>query len=422
MRVRPRVPAPLRALGAALGLPVTEVTRFWYRERQAIRRGLAALTLGLLATLVAGIVLGSSTERLESLPGLLVLIPAAIGMRGNNFGALAARLSTGIHTGEFSIELTRRNFFGRQIEAATVLTFTTTVEIGVLAWFIGRAFGVDADLTDLMVISVVGGTLSSVVLLVVTIVLARQAYARGWNMDDVGAPTITATGDLVTVPMLLLASLLVGIAILTPVLAGASVAVGAAALWYGWRHPDHTVRRIVRESIFVLTVAATVDIFAGTVVEARAEEFFSVPALLVLVPPFIAASGSLGGILASRFASELHLGLLEPRALPGKTAGLDISMTFLFAVTVFTGVAVVTRIAAALLGLATPTLGQLLSITLFGGAIAFVLLSAVAYSAATATYRFGLDPDNHGIPIVTATMDLLGVLCLVVGIAAVLGD
>jgi mgtE-like transporter len=30
-----------------------------------------------------------------------------------------------------------------------------------------------------------------------------------------------------------------------------------------------------------------------------------------------------------------------------------------------------------------------------------------------ATYRFGLDPDNHGIPIVTSTMDFLGTATLV---------
>jgi cation transporter-like permease len=30
-----------------------------------------------------------------------------------------------------------------------------------------------------------------------------------------------------------------------------------------------------------------------------------------------------------------------------------------------------------------------------------------------ATYRFGFDPDNHGIPIVTSVMDLAGTLCLV---------
>ena len=32
------------------------------------------------------------------------------------------------------------------------------------------------------------------------------------------------------------------------------------------------------------------------------------------------------------------------------------------------------------------------------------------------TYRFGLDPDNHGIPIVTSSLDLLGALSLILAI------
>lgn len=43
----------------------------------------------------------------------------------------------------------------------------------------------------------------------------------------------------------------------------------------------------------------------------------------------------------------------------------------------------------------------------------------VAYYAATASYRFGLDPDTTSIPIVTSSIDFLGILCLVIGIAVV---
>jgi mgtE-like transporter len=420
VRVAPPVPPPVVKAVRALGLPVGEVGRYWRDERHALRRGLAALAVGLLATLVAGVVLGSASARLEEVRGLLLLIPAAIGMRGNNFGALAARLGTGIHTGEFAWELNRSGFVGRQIEAATILTLTTTAEIAVLARLIAAAFGLPTvSLWDLLVISFYGGVLSSVVLLGVTVRLARGVHRRGWDMDDVGAPAVTATGDLVTVPTLLLASLLVGVPVVTPLLGVVALAAGAAALVVGWRHERDDVRRIVRESVVVLTLAAATDIFAGTVVEARAEQFFDIPALLVMVPPFIAASGSLGGILASRLSAKLHLGLLEPQVLPGRIAALDVSVAFVFALAAFAGVGLTTRLAAAILGLATLPALDLLAVALLGGLLAFVLLSAVAYTAATATYRFGLDPDNHGIPIVTATMDLFGVLCLIAALALV---
>lgn len=423
-RLRARVPAPLRTLGRALGLPLSEVGRYWFDERDAIRRGLGALGLGLIATLVAGIVLGSVTDRLEDTPGLLLLIPAAIGMRGANFGALASRLSTGIHTGEYEPELSRTNYLGRNVEAAAILTVVSTVQIGVLAWLLAALFGLPSiGLLDLVMISVVGGLLSSLVLLGMTIFVSRTASERGWNMDDVGAPAITATGDLVTVPTLLLASLLVDVPLVSAVLGIVAVVAGLWALWKGLQHAQPDVRRIVQESVVVLTFAALADILAGTVVETRAEQFFEEPALLVLIPPFIAGCGSLGGMLSSRLASKLHVGLLEPRVLPGKMAALDVSLVAVFATAVFTGVGAVTWLATnvthavGLTAAPPPALLALVGVALFGGALAFVLLSVTAYTAATATYRFGWDPDNHGIPIVTATMDLFGILCLVAAIA-----
>jgi mgtE-like transporter len=37
----------------------------------------------------------------------------------------------------------------------------------------------------------------------------------------------------------------------------------------------------------------------------------------------------------------------------------------------------------------------------------------VAYYGAIVTFRLGLDPDNHGIPLVTSSMDLIGAVSLV---------
>jgi len=35
-----------------------------------------------------------------------------------------------------------------------------------------------------------------------------------------------------------------------------------------------------------------------------------------------------------------------------------------------------------------------------------------AYYLAVVTFRFGLDPDNQGVPIITSVMDLSGVACI----------
>ncbi len=415
------LPTPVARVLHALGLPVQEVAAYWRQEQRSLKVGTAALLVGLGATLVAGLVLGAARGPLEEHPGLLVLIPAAIGMRGSIFGSMASRLGTAIWTGEFEPQVQRRNYLGRQIEAAGLLTVTTSTLAGTLAWLIGRALGLSViPLLELVAVSLVGGVLSSLALVAVTVQVARAAQERGWSMDDVGAPTITATGDLITLPALLFATLLLEVEV-AALAVGAVGVVGAVwAGWYGWRHEEALIRRVVRESLVVLTAAVTIDVLAGLVMESRADQLLAIPALLVLIPPFIANCGSLGGMLASRLASKLHVGLLEPRALPGKLAGLDISVIFLLATVAFTGVGTVGWIAATLARLSPPGVLSLVGVTLLAGAFAAGILAIVAYTTATATFRFGLDPDNHGIPIVTAAMDFLGILCLV-GATAILG-
>jgi mgtE-like transporter len=414
----PRVPRPLKLIGRLVGIPVVEVRSYWAQESRSIRSGSKALGVGLVATLVAGIVLASAEGRLEGIPGLLALIPAAIGMRGSIFGALGSRLSTGILTGQFEPGLVRRSFLGRQLEAATILSFASSTQAGVLAWAISVALGLETvSVLDLVAISLIGGLLSSVVLFGVVIWLARRSHARGFSMDDVGAPVITATGDLVTLPALLLATLVLAVPTLSLVLGALGLVLGVVAVVLGVRQDEPTIRRVVRESLVVLTIAVTIDVLAGVIVEARAEEQFSAAALLVLLPPFIANCGSLGGMLASRLASKLHVGLLEPRTLPGKLAVLDFSLVGLLAFLAFTGVGAAGWLAAVIVpGVDALAPLTTIGITLLAGLFAFPILSLTAYAAAATSFRHGFDPDNHGIPIVTATMDLAGVLCLVAAI------
>ncbi|MBW3663075.1 MAG: magnesium transporter [Actinobacteria bacterium] len=417
-RIPTRLPAPVLGLVRAFGLPVTEVTRYWRQERVALGRGLLALFLAANADLAAGIVLGKAESQVEDLPGLLVLIPAAIAMRGATFGALGARLGTAIHTGEFEPDLERGGYLWRQLEAIAVLTLVTSVEAALLAKALSVATGLESvTVWDLVAVSVIGGVLASLVLVVVTISLARAAQRRGWNMDDVGAPAITATGDLFAVPALLVATVLAQRGAITLAVGIGLVVAGVVGTAYGWRHRAADVRRIVRESFIVLTFAAAVSVLAGIVLESRSELFTAIPALLVLFPPFVAMFGSLGGILSSRLTSKLHLGLLSPRTFPGKIAALDFSVTYLFTAVIFAFVGAATWVLASVLGLDAPSLGQLVGVSLVGGFFGTTLLSAVAYTAATATFRFGLDPDNHAIPIVTSVMDFLGMLCLVAAMA-----
>jgi mgtE-like transporter len=395
------------------------ILAYWRAERRTISQGFVALVIASFGSLVAGITLGSITGTLEALPGLMVMLPAAIGMRGNIFGALGSRLGTAIHAGLYVPTRERQGIVYQNVYAVTVLTLVISLFLGVLAKTLSGAFGVESiSVVDFVVISVIGGILSSVVVGAFTVLLSVWAHRRGWDLDSVAAPLVTAAGDAVTIPSLFLATFLVRIPWLTPAVAGAATILAGYATVQGIRTDLAIARRILRESIPLLVAAGAIDILAGLFIEVRLERFLVFPALLVLIPPFLEGAGALGGMLASRLASKLHLGVLAARGRPDAVAALDASIVVLFAVVNFTLVGIAADVAAALVGLASPGPATVIGVSLLAGLMSTVVAVVVAYYTAIATFRLGLDPDNHGIPMITSTMDLVGVLTIVIALFA----
>jgi mgtE-like transporter len=386
-------------------------------DTASARQGFYALLISSGGDLLAGVTLGSIQHTLEQLPGLLVLIPAAIGMRGNIFGALGSRLGTAIHTGTFTLSRRRSTVVGQNVLSSLTLTFVVSLALAALAKSIAVAFNLRSiSLLDFVVISMVGGVISSAFVLAITVGVAAGSARYGWDMDSVAAPIITAAGDMVTLPSLFLATYCVGVRFLTPFLGALTAGLAAVSVVGVLRSGLPLLRRIVAESLPILLIAGAIDIIAGISIEKRLAAFTTLPALLVLVPPFLEDTGALGGILASRLSSKLHLGIIEPARWPQRAARADFRLVAVFAIPVFTLVAISADVVSLFLGLGSPGPVRMIAISLIGGLLATSACLAITYYGAIAAYRLGLDPDNHGIPLVTSSMDLIGAVALIFAI------
>jgi mgtE-like transporter len=200
------------------------------------------------------------------------------------------------------------------------------------------------------------------------------------------------------------------------VIALLAVALGVASLVYALRSRLPVLRRIVIESFPILVLAGAVDVLAGLTIENRFESFLAYPALLVLVPPFLEDSGALGSILAARLSTKLHLGTLERSRAPWRAAPEDFLLVYVYAVPVFLLLGLSADLASFVAGLDSPGSLEMVLVSLLGGLFATTAAVFVGYYAAVATHRLGLDPDNHGVPIVTSSLDLLGALSLILAI------
>ena len=390
-------------------------------ERRTLQQGVAALAVSTAAGFVAGLTLGSITGTLELLPGLLVLIPASVGMRGMIFGAMGARLGTGIAAGVFEPHLGRGGVLAHNVEVAVISALLTSFYLAGMAKLVASAFGEDTiSFWDLVTISVVGGMLASVVILVVTVGLAVRSFQRGWDLDAVSTPMVTAIGDMITLPSLFLATFLVRNETLNAAVAALCTAAAAGALLWAITLSPREVRRTLLEMGGVIALAPLLDIFAGAVLEAHRTELEAIPGILILVPPFVSQAGALGGILSSRLSSKLQLGVITPRGRPERPALVDASVVVTLGLIVFTAIGAIAAALAALTGVASPSAGLMVGGTVLAGVLVLPVTLAVGYYVAVLTTRFGLDPDNHGVPTITATLDLT-VVAAVLFVMSLLG-
>ena len=383
-------------------------------------QSLVALALNSSTSLVAGAFLGAITETFERLPGLLILVPPAIGLRGNVFSALGSRLSTAIHTGQFRPSLRRGTSLGDNVIASLLLTSGLSLALAVIAKVVAVAFGVRNTISvlDLATISILGGMLASAVVLVATVLLALGAARYGWDLDNLVAPIVSTLGDVLTLPALWAAAQLVGRGRFSVGLGWLVAALAAMGVVYGWRARRELLRIVVRQSWPILLVALLLSTLAGVVIERRLETLSAFPALLILVPAFVSSAGALGGILSSRLSSRLHLGTLEPTAVPMPGARRDAGLLAFLALPVYLLNGAGAHVVAGWLGKASPGLAPMLGASLLGAAGAVLFVVVVAYYSSVGAYRFRMDPDTYGIPAITSSVDCIGAIALVSAIVA----
>jgi mgtE-like transporter len=167
-------------------------------------------------------------------------------------------------------------------------------------------------------------------------------------------------------------------------------------------------RRAILEMTGVILVTPLFDVAAGTLVQPHIKRFVEAPALLAILPPLVSNAGALGGILSSRLSSKLHLGVISAKTIPEPAAWLDAALVFVSGLFAFLAVGTLGYVYGLFRGV---DLGPMVMIggTVLTGVLATVVSIFVAYYVAVLSSRFGLDPDNQSVPIITSVMDLAGV-------------
>ena len=251
--------SPKKKIRSSLSIGYS-ISEFFENHKTNIREGLIALLICAVGDLIAGIILGKMTFFLETFPGLLVMIPGAIGMRGNIFGSFASRLSTNLHIGIISPKFELSEELNYNIFSSFVLTLVLSLFLGIIANLMCLLLHYPAmSLIDFILISVMAGIISNLIMLPITMIISFKSFQHGWDPDNITSPIIAAFGDLFTLPAIILSLFILQVLDINWIVKDAALLIiillVAISFIYCYKLSDET-KTILRQSTPILLAEA----------------------------------------------------------------------------------------------------------------------------------------------------------------------
>lgn len=382
-----------------------------------IKESLIALLICAIGDLCAGVILGKMTFFLEAFPGLLVIIPGAIGMRGNIFGSFASRLSTNLHIGIISPKFEFSEDLNYNIFSSFVLTLVLSLFLAVIAKILCFILHQPSmDVIDFILICVIAGIISNLIMLPITMFVSFKSFKHGWDPDNITSPIIAAFGDLFTLPAIIASIFILQAMNFNLIFKDAILVVILIAIVVSFIYCyrlSYETNTILKQSTPVLLLCSLLGGAAGGVLNSAVETLLTNPSLLTLLPLFSGESGSLISILGARLSSGLHSGLVEPFKKPEGEAVHNFIISFILAIIVFPLIGLLAESSSYALGVVGVGFDKIVEISTISGVILVAIMVIIVYYVSITSYNNNLDPDNIVIPISTSITDSISSLILI---------
>ncbi|KAI1321484.1 hypothetical protein EDD11_005175 [Mortierella claussenii] len=307
---------------------------------------------------------------------LIILIPILLNLKGNLEMNLASRLSTASNMGLLDTPATRNQFILGNLALLQLQALTVGSVAGLFSFALGMIVHPTTNNVEEIALmissSMLCASISSFVLgsFMCLLVLICRHYR------------INPETPLCVVLLLILLALIPG--------------------WLYCVRRNKFVAEVVKEGWGPVFSAMVIASTAGLTLERYINQF---PGMAMVSPVLNGLTGNIGSIYASRISTALHANIKENYRSTEKTlffVHIPIEILFLTVISVF-------------------HLGDVQWSTSVVVGYTFVALTLVIIALALAKWttkvfwKWGYDPDNYALPILTSLIDVLGTALLVVG-------
>lgn len=173
----------------------------WHKDFKEIFYGeLVSLTGGL----VAGFMLASATNQIVLVPGLFILLPGFLEMRGNISGSMSARMTSALFLKVAKPELKGNKFLRENVIAAFILSLVVSLLLGIISFaFSYYFFGISNQ--KIISVALLAGFISNFIEIPLTVLFNFWLFRRGHDPNNIMGPYVTTIGDIVSVASILIA-------------------------------------------------------------------------------------------------------------------------------------------------------------------------------------------------------------------------
>jgi mgtE-like transporter len=169
---------------------------------------LTSQTVSIIGGILVGVIIVIFAEDLLLIPGMLILLPGFLEMRGNISGSFASRLSSGLFLGVIKpnriwTHIIRGNLVGSFLEALVVSSV-----LGLTIFLFNYLF-VGIFMPGMILVPIIAAIIANSISVPITLLMTFHLFKKGHDPNNIMGPFVTSTGDIISILSLIVALVIV---------------------------------------------------------------------------------------------------------------------------------------------------------------------------------------------------------------------
>ncbi len=376
-------------------------------------RDVLSVTLALstsLIDIVAGFTAVLMLPYLRGAKWVLMIFPILLTVRGAINGTFSGTLTTSLHLG-----IIKPDFWNNTDEYYTLLSAIISLSIinGIMASIIVGLYLYELLLCIAALFFIIFTfALTTVFSILLTSLIGFKTFQYGLDPDLIVYPTMSSVNDVFASIVLLISTI-----ILEPWNPHATIFRGSifclvifilttAILIRHGKKPFF--KKTFKESYVGVLYSLLFSSASGLILACLYDRILMYPGILMAIPAVMTAIGDIGSIIASTTTTKLHLGEFKESVLCSIIETFPHSFSLVIAPYIlFCGI--YASLGVAITSSSFYDIFYLFLIFLISGLFGIALMSFLALLISFGSFKYGIDPDNVSIPIITATSDFIAI-------------